>query len=230
MRDSIEKLGPLIDKTMETVSDMSTRVKVIESDFIETKVVVDSRTKEIEAMIKDITIEINQEVNIVAEETCKADFTKKASTCCPDCKKAAFRVPPKQECEEAGCDHSCAFVNATCDKKKKKLKHSCMTPFKYLGVEQKSCITASPFGDVLRPWCYLDTKENTDRAADGKEGLDIGFCDCTELRCFCPPGQRLGPDRKKCVDVALVQVHNQEHSNDKRGWEVLNPELKASDW
>jgi hypothetical protein len=200
-------------------------VNDIEHEFIETTVEVDERSKDIENLIKEMTAEVNQEVNIIAEQTCRADFSKKASTCCPDCKKAKFRVPPKNECQEAGCEHSCAYVNATCDKEKEKLPNSCMSPFKYLGKEQKSCITVSPFGEVTRPWCYLDTDTNLARTADGKEPLDIGFCDCTELRCFCPKGQRLGADRKTCVAVTLVQLHSQEQIRGP-GEDILNPELK----
>lgn len=225
MRDALKNASALIDKVHETITNMSGRVTEIESEFVETEVEVDNRKKEIEKLLSEVTIEVNQETNIIAEETCRADFSKKSPTCCPDCKKAQFRVPPKNVCEDAGCEHSCAYVNATCDKKKNKLPNSCMFPFKYLGKEKKSCIMESPFGEVTRPWCYLDTEANTGRAADGKEPLDIGFCDCTELRCFCPKGQRLGPDRKKCVDVSLVQIHIQEHIP-RRGEAILNPELK----
>jgi len=200
---------------------------VIESEWNEAEVEVDSRTKDIELLIKEMTIEVNQEVNIIAEQTCRADFSSKTPGCCPDCKKAKFRVPPTNKCEEAGCEHSCAYVNATCDKNKEKLKSSCLSPFKYLGEEQKSCITASPFGEVKRPWCYLDTEGNAKANAEGTEPNDIGFCDCTELRCFCPKGQRLGPDRKKCVEASLVQIHSQEH-HASRGRDILNPESK--DW
>jgi hypothetical protein len=227
LRDALKNASKLIDKVYETITNMSTRVTEIESEFVETEVQVDDRSKEIENLINEMTIEVNQETNIIAEQTCRADFSNKASACCPDCKKAKFRVPPKTECEKAGCEHSCAYVNATCDKSNQKLPNSCMFPFKYLGKEKKSCITVSPFGEVARPWCYLDTEDNTARAADGKEPMDIGFCDCTELRCFCPKGQRLAPDGKKCVDVTLVQIHSQEHTP-RRGEAILNPELKDS--
>jgi hypothetical protein len=229
LQDALKNATELVDLTFDNIANLSVKVKDIELEFTNTTKEIDKRTEEINALVKEMMVEVTQEVNIIAEQTCRSDFTKKAGTCCPNCTDAKFRVPPKQECESAGCEHSCAYVNATCDKHKKKLSTGCLFPFKYLGKEQKSCITASPFGEVTRPWCYLDTEQNVERADDGKEPLDIGFCDCTELRCFCPPGQRLGSDRKTCVDVALIQLHDHQEDRESRSWKVLNPKIKSRD-
>jgi hypothetical protein len=184
--DKAKNITEYVTKITATVTNISTNLKIIEQEFNDTTVTVEERYQEITDQFKEIKIEINQEVTIVAEETCRKDFHAKASPCCPDCKK--FRVPPTGECKKAGCEHSCVYQNITCDAQEKPTK-PCMFPFTYEGKKYSTCTTKSAFGEVTRPWCYVDS----DKTA--------AFCDCTEIRCICPKGKRLDDDRKTCVSV-----------------------------
>lgn len=208
MKTSVENTTKYVEAVSVTVTNISSRLDIIENQWSETLIVIDKQTKEVNKLFTEVKIEMEQEVNEIARETCRDDFSSKAPACCPDCKKAEFRVPPKEKCEDHGCSHSCAYTNTTCGPDGKKLKHSCLFPFKVKGKTYKTCTTQSPFGEVLRPWCYLDTDANARAKDEGDEMGDVGFCDCTELRCICPPGMRLGSDRKRCVEIhaALTSV------------------------
>jgi len=191
-----------VKKIIATVKNISANLLIIENEFNETTMTVDERYLDVTKLFTDIKVEINQEITEIAEETCRADFHAKASPCCPDCQKAKYRVPPKSECSSAGCDHSCVYQNITCDAGGTR-KEPCMFPFKYKGESYSTCTTHSAFGEVKRPWCFLDTQKNREAldGSAGKERRDVGFCDCTEIRCICPKGKRLADDRKSCVAV-----------------------------
>jgi len=189
-----------VDKVTTTVSNVSTNLDIIEKEWEETTVTVNERYLEINKVFKEIKIEVTQEVTEISEETCRADFHAKASPCCPDCKKAKYRVPPKAECKKAGCEHSCVYQNVTCDSANKTLTEPCAYSIDFHGLKSKkgekadklenTCSTSSAYGEVTRPWCYLEGEKKR-----------VGFCDCTEIRCICPKGKRLDADRKKCVTV-----------------------------
>lgn len=197
--DQAENITKYVDKVTTTVNNISSNLKIVETEFEETTITVEDRYKEITALFKEIKIEVTQEITEIAEETCRADFHSKSSTCCPDCKNAKFRVPPKAECTNAGCEHSCVYQNITCDDAGKRTD-PCMSEFTFQGKKHKTCTTSSEFGEVTRPWCFLDSEKN--REGRGTTGLtERGFCDCTEIRCICPKGKRLDADRKKCVVV-----------------------------
>lgn len=194
-----KNISKYVEKVTTTVTNISSNLEIIENEWKETTITVDERYKEITALFQEIKIEINQEVTEIAEETCRADFHSKASPCCPDCKKAKYRVPPKAECTKTGCEHSCVYQNVTCDSDGKTTQ-PCMFPFEFQGKKHKTCVTSSAYGEVTRPWCFIDTEENR-KATTEKELSDVGFCDCTEIRCICPKGKRLDADRKSCVSV-----------------------------
>merc|ERR550537_1095625 len=134
--------------------------------------------------MKAMEVEVVQEIGEVAEETCRADFSAKAHPCCPDCQKAEFRVPSKEQCASAGCEKSCHYEKGTCDENKKVLKTPCLFPFTLSGKKYSDCTANSPYGEVERPWCVLDTEENraSVKSADASE-LKVGFCDCTHVKC-----------------------------------------------
>ena len=87
-----------------------------------------------------------------------------------------------------GCEHSCAYVRFACDLDGKKTE-PCNFPFTYKGEELSECTTKSPYGEVQRPWCYV---------GDAKS-KQVGFCDCTEIQCVCPPGSHLKKDGVSCT-------------------------------
>lgn len=195
----VKNLTKYVQQITATVTNISSNLEIVEKEFKETNITVNNRYKEINALFKDIRIEINQEIHEVVEETCRADFHAKSSPCCPDCKKAKYRVPPKAECTKAGCEHSCVYQNVTCDSAGEKTK-PCMFPFKFKGKTYKSCTTKSAFGEVSRPWCFLDTAKNKEASSEA-DMEDVGFCDCTDIRCICPKGKHLDADRKNCISV-----------------------------
>lgn len=162
---------------------MLTRVASLEVSLAKAEEAAEEAVDDLGGMVKSMGEEVGQEIDELASETCKADFTKNVSPCCPDCKKAAFKVPSKKECVDAGCKHSCAYVNATCDEDGNQKKEPCLFPFKLSGKTYSDCTTESPYGEVERPWCVLDTEEN--RASKGTDAskLTTGFCDCPKVKC-----------------------------------------------
>jgi hypothetical protein len=211
---AVENTTTYVNKLIESVTEIQTRQTVLEELLSQMNVTINSEIKQTEMELKDIRIEIDQEITEIAEEVCREDFTQKASPCCPNCTTAAFRVPPKEECEKKGCEHSCAYENITCAENGDRLERPCVFPFKIGGKEYTTCTTDSPFGPVERPWCYLDTWKNKEQTSFNEELVDIGYCDCTELRCICPKGKRLGSDGKTCVEVEpnAAFVHTERRS------------------
>lgn len=170
-------------KVVNSTAKMLERVTALDVSLTKTTEDASKAGEELGIMVQSMGGEVAEEIEETALETCKADFTKNVSPCCPDCKKAAFKVPSKKECADAGCGSSCAYVNATCDSNGKE-KPPCLFPFKLGGKQYSDCITDSPFGEVERPWCVLDTEEN--RAAEGADAskLAVGFCDCPKIKCL----------------------------------------------
>jgi len=226
---AVQKATKYVTKSTESVTDISLRLEVLEEKLSQSKIEIDSEHKQVETYLKDIKIEVDEEITEISEETCRADFSAKASPCCPDCNKASFRVPSEKQCKDEGCEHSCAYMNMTCDDNGDRLDRPCLFPFTIGEKRYDSCTTDSPFGQVERPWCFLDTAQNRIAMAQEEELTDVGFCDCTDLRCTCPKGFRLGEDNKSCVPVgqnaALVHSksrsaeghhHRHHHSHHKR--------------
>jgi hypothetical protein len=198
----LEDLGAAVDgakdyvkKVSTTTTELAVRNTELEHFVNQEVVIMDERTSDIMKLFTDMHVEVSQEVEEVAEETCRADFQARSTPCCPNCTKAEFRTPQQEVCAENGCDYSCAYVKITCDENGKKLRHGCQFPFLLDGEEQTECTTMSPFGEVTRPWCMLAGQKGKD-AAEGD--VEVGYCDCTEIKCTCPDGQKLGKDGKSC--------------------------------
>lgn len=203
-----------MNKVIGSVEEISSRLTVLEEQRSQATLKIDSEHTLTETHLKEIRIEVDQEVTEIAEEVCRADFSAKASPCCPNCTKAAYRVPPKEECESKGCEHSCAYENVTCTENGDRLEKHCLFPFTMGGKKYTTCTTDSPFGEVERPWCYLATQKNKEKKSLEEEMVDVGFCDCTDLRCICPKGKRLGKDGKTCVEAErnAALVHTERSS------------------
>jgi len=183
-----------VKKVAGTTTELSVRNTELEHFVDQEVVIMDERSSDIMKLFEDMHVEVTQEVEEVAEETCRADFQARSTPCCPNCTKAEFRTPSQEVCAENGCQSSCAYVKMTCDGNGKKLRE-CQFPFLFDGEELTECTTESPFGEVKRPWCVLSGQKDVD-AAEGH--AEVGFCDCTEIKCTCPEGQKLGKDGKSC--------------------------------
>jgi len=195
-----------VDKTLNYTKKIVQSVDVLQqkSDDLnnfakEQEVMIEDMSHHSDMLIMDMTEEVTMDIEEIAEETCRADYTNKATPCCPDCHKAEYRTPDSLECQKTGCQHSCAYLNATCDASKQILPTPCLFPFKSHGHKFTACTKTSPFGEVERPWCVLDTAKNRKAGHKDASELEIGFCDCTKLTCVCPPGETLDKDGKKCL-------------------------------
>jgi len=178
-----------IKRIQGIISELAVRNTELEH-FIDQEVqIIGDRSADIMKLFTDLQVEITQEVEESAEELCRADFQARSTPCCPNCTKAEFRTPSSEECSALGCEHSCAYVKVATDRDGQKLGGSCTFPFTVGGEEMTECTKKSPYGEVLRPWCYVG--HHKEKA--------VGFCDITEIQCVCPEGSHLKKDGKSCT-------------------------------
>jgi len=184
----VDESKEYIKKVMSTTTEIAIRNTELEH-FVEQEVmIIDERSTDIMKLFTDLSVEVTQEVEESAEDVCRQDFQARSTPCCPNCTKAEFRTPSAETCSAKGCEHSCAYVRFACDLDGKKTE-PCNFPFTYKGEELSECTTKSPYGEVQRPWCYV---------GDAKS-KQVGFCDCTEIQCVCPPGSHLKKDGVSCT-------------------------------
>lgn len=172
----------IIQEVVELTTELTIRNNDLELEQEQEVLVADERREEIYKLFEDVHFEISQEVIEVAEETCRSDFSARATPCCPNCTKAEYKTPPAKVCQEHGCAGQCAYKLHTCDLHGRHLR-PCKFPFVFKGAEYSECLTTSPYGETKRPWCVLDVEANEGiDAADGD--AHIGFCDCTAVTCL----------------------------------------------
>jgi len=192
LESAVQKTKDQMKKIIEIMQEVSTSQQVIEKKVENTKVVQEDSSAEYLKLLEDVQGQTLEEAELVAQTHCKASAGgQPANSCCEDCTKSHWRVPPRSQCEEAGCSHGCGYDLATCDRKGN-LADPCHFPFKYGGHSHKACITDSPFGPTKHPWCK--TKKHK-----------VVLCDCPVLQCSCPQGSKLGDDGKTCEGLALVE-------------------------
>jgi len=198
LQGAADKSKGQMQKIIQLMQEISTSQQLLEQRVEKTKVVQEDSSKEYIHLLEELKIEALEEAELVSKAHCeKTAGAKPQNTCCEDCTKAPFRVPPKSLCREVGCSHGCAYELTTCDEKGRQTE-PCHFPFDLDGQPQTTCVKDSPFGPTKHPWCKT------------KKG-DIALCDCPVAKCTCPQGATLGSDGLTCSG-SLLQLPGTEYS------------------
>jgi len=193
LETAIDKTKDQMKRIIAIMQEVSFSQQVIEQRVQRTQVIQEDSSAEYVGLLEEVKVETLQEAEFVAQQHCRASAgAQPANSCCEDCTKSHWRVPPRSQCEEAGCSHGCGYELTTCNLKGE-LQDPCHFPFKYGGSSHKACITESPFGKTKRPWCK--TKKHK-----------VVFCDCPVMKCSCPTGWKLKKDGQTCKGESLLET------------------------
>lgn len=198
LQGAAEKSKGQMKKIIELMQEISTSQQILEQKVEHTKVIQEDSSKEYVGLLDQLKVEALEEAELVSKMHCeKTAGAKPQNSCCEDCTKAPWRVPPKSLCQEVGCSHGCGYELTTCDEKGRQAD-PCHFPFDLDGKPQTTCVKDSPFGPTKHPWCKT------------KKG-DIALCDCPVAKCTCPQGTTLGSDGLTCSG-SLLQMPGMEFS------------------